>query len=100
MHQHPRPAPRAASAASNPATNPERTNNLRERPVNRTRSSQDLSSYTERAGGEAGGEQPRAESSAAGSLDRETTKLNQIIQVCQETVRRENVRVSLLIADA
>ncbi|KAK4549537.1 hypothetical protein LTR36_006534 [Oleoguttula mirabilis] len=86
MHQHPRPAPRSSSSASNRTTNPERTNNQRDRPPQRTRSSVDLASYTERAGGEPGGsEPPRNEggAAAAGSgsgQDRETTKLNQIIQ--------------------
>ncbi|KAK5124918.1 hypothetical protein LTR85_001108 [Meristemomyces frigidus] len=83
MHQHPRPAPRSSSAASNPTTNPERTNNQREPPPQRTRSSVDLASYTERAGAEAtGSERPRNEGAGAagGGQDRETTKLNQIIQ--------------------
>ncbi|KAK5135820.1 hypothetical protein LTR08_004647 [Meristemomyces frigidus] len=51
-----------------PSANPSRTNTPREPTPQRTRSSVDLASYTERAG-----EQPRAH-------DRETTKLNQIIQ--------------------
>lgn len=79
MHQHPRPSPRSASAASNPTTNPERTNNSRDRPPQRTRSSVDLASYTERALAEAGQESSRE--TAPGSQDREATKLNQIIQV-------------------
>ena len=80
MHQHPRPSPRSATPATNPSTNPERTNNSRDQPPSRTRSSVDLASYTERAGGEAAG-MARNESAAAGSQDRENTKLNQIIQV-------------------
>lgn len=82
MHQFPRPSPRSASAASNPTTNPERTNNSRDRPPQRTRSSVDLASYTERALAETGQESSR--DSAAGSQDREATKLNQIIQVGDE----------------
>ncbi|KAK3070697.1 autophagy protein 13 [Teratosphaeriaceae sp. CCFEE 6253] len=77
MHQHPRPAPRSASAASNLSTNPERTNNQREGLPQRTRSSVDLASYTERTAG--GGESPRAAESA-GLQDKETLRLNQIIQ--------------------
>jgi len=74
MHQHPRPTPRSASSASNPATNPERTNNQRDPPPQRTRSSVDLASYTERAAA--------AEASRdVAQQDREQTKLNQIVQV-------------------
>ncbi|KAK3686483.1 autophagy protein 13 [Vermiconidia calcicola] len=80
MHQHPRPSPRTATAAINPATNPERTNNPRDQPPVRTRSSVDLASYTERAGGEAAGTAARNDSTAGGSQDRENTKLNQIVQ--------------------
>lgn len=62
MHQHPRPSPRS-----------------RDRPPQRTRSSVDLASYTER-----GVAETTAESSSEAppnSQDRDTTKLNQIIQV-------------------
>ncbi|KAK6442586.1 autophagy protein 13 [Oleoguttula sp. CCFEE 5521] len=79
MHQNPRPAPRSAASASNPATNPERTNNLRdtrEAPPQRIRSSVDLASYTERATGAA----ESSKDAAAAEKDRETSKLNQIIQ--------------------
>ncbi|KAF7191276.1 Autophagy-related protein [Pseudocercospora fuligena] len=79
MHQHPRPSPRSASAASNPSTNPERTNNSRDRPPQRTRSSVDLASYTEKTAADNTSDSTRAEG-PSGSLDRETTKLNQIIQ--------------------
>ena len=82
MHQHPRPSPRSASAASNPTTNPERTNNSRDRPPQRTRSSVDLASYTEKGLAETSQESSRE--TASGSQDREATKLNQIIQVCNE----------------
>ncbi|KAK1010709.1 autophagy protein 13 [Friedmanniomyces endolithicus] len=76
MQQHTRPAPRSASAASNPSTNPERTNNQRESLPQRTRSSVDLAAYTG-----AGGEPSRAaEGSGAGPQDKESTRLNQIIQ--------------------
>lgn len=45
MHQHPRPAPRSASAASNLQTNPTRTNNQRdELTAPRALSSQSVSS--------------------------------------------------------
>ncbi|EME49157.1 hypothetical protein DOTSEDRAFT_49472 [Dothistroma septosporum NZE10] len=79
MHQHPRPSPRGASAAINPSTNAERTNNLRDRPPTRTRSSVDLASYTERANAEATAETSRHPAASSGE-DREATKLNQIIQ--------------------
>ncbi|KAK1050769.1 autophagy protein 13 [Friedmanniomyces endolithicus] len=76
MQQHARPAPRSASAAGNPSTNPERTNNQREALPQRTRSSVDLAAYTA-----AGGEPSRAaEGSGAGPQDKESTRLNQIIQ--------------------
>ncbi|KAM3419008.1 Autophagy-related protein 13 [Cercospora zeina] len=78
MHQLPRPSPRRDSAASNPTTNPERTNNPRDRPPQRTRSSVDLSSYSERPVNDA--YQDSARDTATGSQDREATKLNQIIQ--------------------
>lgn len=81
MHQLPRPSPRSSTPATNPPTQPERTNNARERPPHRTRSSVDLASYTERAGGEAAAMATRNEAAAAGGSDKETTKLNQIIQV-------------------
>ncbi|KAI6869569.1 hypothetical protein KC318_g18934, partial [Hortaea werneckii] len=87
MHQHIRSAPRSSSAASNPSTNPERTNNRREQPPQRTRSSVDLASYTERgAGTDAanGGQRGQGAGSSAGSAgsgqDKELNKLNQIIQ--------------------
>ncbi|KAF2716839.1 hypothetical protein K431DRAFT_335200 [Polychaeton citri CBS 116435] len=76
MHQHPRPAPRTAASASNPSTNPEQTNNSREAPPHRTRSSVDLASYTERAGAEGSGDAHRSASGQA----KETSKLNQIVQ--------------------
>ncbi|OQO03983.1 hypothetical protein B0A48_10626 [Cryoendolithus antarcticus] len=79
MHQNPRPAPRSAASASNSATNPERTNNQRdsrEAPPQRIRSSVDLASYTERATGAA----ESSKDAAAAEKDRETSKLNQIIQ--------------------
>lgn len=81
MHQHPRPAPRSAAAANNPSTNPERTNNPRDQPLSRNRSSVDLASYTERAGGDAGNMASRNGNAASGSDERENQKLNQIIQV-------------------
>ena len=85
MHQHPRPSPRSSTPATNPTTQPERTNNPRDQPPHRTRSSVDLASYTERAGGEAGAMAGRNEATpAAGNPDKETTKLNQIIQVRNE----------------
>jgi len=76
MHQLPRPTLRSNSAASNHATNPERTNNPRDQPPQRTRSSVDLASYTERAAAEISTETSRQTTSE----DREATKLNQIIQ--------------------
>ncbi|CAK3886121.1 Autophagy-related 13 [Lecanosticta acicola] len=79
MHQHLRPSPRSASAASNPSTNPERTNNSRDRPPQRTRSSVDLASYTERAAVETASDSVRQTGASSGE-DREATKLNQIIQ--------------------
>ncbi|OQO13278.1 hypothetical protein B0A48_01506 [Cryoendolithus antarcticus] len=79
MHQNPRPAPRSAASANNPATNPERTNNqrdTREAPPQRTRSSVDLALYTERASGAA----ESSRDAVAAEKERETSKLNQIIQ--------------------
>ncbi|KAK5696633.1 autophagy protein 13 [Elasticomyces elasticus] len=80
MYQQPRPAPRSASAASNPSTNPERTNNQREGGAlpHRTRSSVDLASYTGAGGGEPS--RAAAESSSNAPQDKENTRLNQIIQ--------------------
>lgn len=100
MHQHIRSAPRSSSAASNPSTNPERTNNRREQPPQRTRSSVDLASYTERgAGTDAGngsqkGQGAGPSAGAAGSgQDKELNKLNQIIQVGgEETLGRSEER--------
>ncbi|KAI7110442.1 hypothetical protein KC339_g38 [Hortaea werneckii] len=87
MHQHIRSAPRSSSAASNPSTNPERTNNRREPPPQRTRSSVDLASYTERGAGtdaSNGGQKGQGAGPSAGPAgsgqDKELNKLNQIIQ--------------------
>ena len=79
MHQHPRPAPRSAASANNPNTNPERTNNPRDQPLSRNRSSVDLAAYTERAGGEAAVVAARGDAAAGSAQDRENQKLNQII---------------------
>ncbi|KAM0723817.1 hypothetical protein Q7P37_000807 [Cladosporium fusiforme] len=73
MHQHIRSPPRSASSTSNPSTNPERPTTQRDLLPQRTRSSVDLASYTERA----------AAAAAAGSSlqqEKDHTKLNQIIQ--------------------
>ncbi|KAI7352090.1 hypothetical protein KC320_g4653 [Hortaea werneckii] len=87
MHQHIRSAPRSSSAASNTSTNPERTNNRREPPPQRTRSSVDLASYTERGAGtdaSYGGQKGQGAGPSAGPAgsgqDKELNKLNQIIQ--------------------
>ncbi|KAF2485533.1 autophagy-related protein 13-domain-containing protein [Neohortaea acidophila] len=80
MHQLPRPSPRSATPASNPTTNPERTNNSRDRPMPRSRSSVDLASYTERAGAAEASTAAGREGTHDSGQDRELTKLNQIIQ--------------------
>nr|POF04528.1 autophagy-related protein 13 [Quercus suber] len=78
MHQHPRPLPRTGSAAGPSSTNPERTNHSQSAAHARKRSSVDLSSYTERAVGDA---DAGARAEVPGTADRENTKLNQIVQV-------------------
>ena len=81
MHQIPRPSPRSPTAANKSTTNPEKSNNSRDRPIQRNRSSVDLASYTERGVGEQTPEITRQDGPSSGQ-DREAAKLNQIIQVC------------------
>lgn len=76
MHQHPRSAPRAASAANSPQTNPTRTNNPRDPMVDRSPSN---IPYNERFGGEGYAESAGDERLTGRSRD--DAKLNQVIQV-------------------
>jgi autophagy-related protein 13 len=74
MHQLPRPLNRGGAA------NPQRTTSSSERPPMRSRSSQDLVSYTERVPQDSGMDTLRQGPGSA-ALDKETQKLHQIVQV-------------------
>ncbi|KAK5000758.1 autophagy protein 13 [Elasticomyces elasticus] len=79
MYQHTRPPPRTAASANSPQTNPIRTNNQRDQGPERSRSSLDLTAYTERGSGEAPNDPARSEQSAA-RQEREAAKLKQIVK--------------------
>ena len=76
MHQHPRPAPRSATAAANLQTNPARTNNQREETASRASSRQSLSS----SGKSNSSDSARPEDTASAQSP-ERQRLNLIIQV-------------------
>jgi autophagy-related protein 13 len=77
MHQLPRPLNRGGAAA---ASNAQRPTSSSERPPMRSRSSQDLVSYTERAQQDTGLDALR-QGPGSTALDKETQKLHQIVQV-------------------
>ena len=85
MHQHPRPPPVTASPASSERTNPERTNNQRDRdtppPENFSRQPQDRTDGSD-------------ESNSSPILAAEVTRLNQVIQV--GFAEHSNNRASLI----
>ncbi|GAB7349269.1 hypothetical protein MBLNU459_g8417t1 [Dothideomycetes sp. NU459] len=73
MHQHPRPAPRSAASPNTPQTNPQRTNNERDRIPSRSQSTQDMPAEAEK--------QTPDLAQAPRSPDQELrTRLNQVVQ--------------------
>ncbi|KAF2744141.1 hypothetical protein M011DRAFT_409355 [Sporormia fimetaria CBS 119925] len=79
MYPHSRSSPRAASAATNPQTNPTRTNNSRDHHSARSSPYSDPLSYSERGSEEGDGEMvPRTEQLP--DTEPTKTKINQVIQ--------------------
>lgn len=91
MHQHPRPAPRSASAASNPQTNPSRTNNPRDEQSTRTPSH--LSNSSESGSG-------KSHLSDSGRPEDSTTAQNPERQRLNLIIQRFFLKAALIIVSS